>query len=134
MVPVIKRPRLIFRLALRRAIHIGWKRGKITSPEAYLLYDVLNGSKRGGRYYRRPELLMECEKACRKELVAHDPESAASGDVDWGHWIDLLVEWLPIIIKVILTLLVFVEPPANEPSESSKITIPPIGKPGESNV
>jgi len=131
MVPSIKRPRLIFRLALRRAIHIGWKRGKITSPEAYLLYDVLNGSKRGGRYYKRPELLAEAEKACRKELVVYDTESAETGDIDWGKWIDLLIEWLPIIIKAILTLLVFVGPPQNEPSESSKITIPPIGQAGE---
>jgi hypothetical protein len=128
MRPTIKRRvPLIFRRALRRAIWRAWKDGKISGADAYLLYDVVQGSQRGGRFYKKPELLTESEKECRKRLEIHDPESALTGDIDWSHWIDLLVEWLPVIIKIVLTLLAFAEPPANEPSESSKITPPYAG-------
>ena len=118
---------ILFRIALRRAVYRGWKDGKITAPEAYLMYDVLQGSRRGGRFYKKPELLIEAEKECRKRLEIYDAESAQTGDVDWGHWIDLLVEWMPVIIKIMLMLLAFAEPPANEPSESSAITPPYAG-------
>lgn len=128
MQPILKRRApLIFRRALRRAIWRAWKDGKITGPDAYLLYDVVQGSQRGGRFYKKPELLAECEKECRKRLQIYDAESAETGDIDWGHWIDLLVEWLPVIIRIVLMLLAFAEPPANEPSESSKITPPYAG-------
>ena len=128
MKPILKRPRLVFRRALHRAIRLGWRAGKITAPEAYLLYDVVNGSKKGGRYYGRPDLLVEAERTARQELHIHDAESAETGDVDWAAWLDLLVEWLPLIIKVLLTLLAFAEPPPVEPSESSKIVTPPVDR------
>ena len=126
MVPTLRRPRLPFRRALRRAIYRGWKNGNITPEQAYLLYDILNGSNNGGRYRRKPELLLEAERVCRQELVVHDSESAETGDIDWAHWIDLIVTWLPLVIKVLLVVLKFEKAPANEPSESSKITIPPV--------
>lgn len=124
MQPVSRRVPLVFRKALRRAVYSAWRQNKITGSDAYVLLDVIQGSQRGGRYYRKPHLMVDAEQHCRKELVVHDAESAETGDIDWGHWIDLLVEWLPVILKIFLTILVFAEPPANEPSESSKITPP----------
>lgn len=116
-----------FRIALRRATYRAWRDRKITPEQAYLIYDVLDGSKKGGRYYTKPQLLTEAEKAIRKELVVYDSVAAETGDVDWANWIDLLVDWLPIVIKVFLTILAFVEPPPSEPSDSNKIRLP--GKP-----
>jgi hypothetical protein len=70
--------------------------------------------------------LQEAERVCRQELRIYDAESAETGDIDWAHWIDLIVTWLPIILKILLIVLKFEKPPENEPSESSKITIPPV--------
>lgn len=128
MKAIRKRPPLIFRRALHRAIRLGWRAGKITASEAYLLYDVVNGSKKGGRYYGRPDLLAKAEETCREQLHVYDAESSETGDVDWAAWLDLIVEWLPVILKVLLTLLAFAEPPKVEPSESSKIVTPPVDR------
>jgi len=118
---IIRRPALIFRRALRRAIWRGWRNGHINGSDAYLLYDIVQGSQRGGRYYMNP-IMSRIEDRCREELLAYDPESATTGDIDWSHWIDLIVTWLPIIIKIALLFLQYDKPPADEPSESSKVS------------
>jgi hypothetical protein len=121
------RPPLNFRKALRRAIFGAWRQGKITSAEAYVLLDVLHGSQRGGRYYKKPQMMIEAENYCRKELLIYDAESAETGDIDWGNWIDLLIEWLPAILKIFLLLLGIMEPPPHEPAGLTD-RVPPFVK------
>lgn len=104
---------LKFRSALMRAAKQGYHEGKLSAAECYCLMDI---SRRPIRILNRKRLVKESALKVGEELAVaklkmYDPDGVVSGDIDWSHWIDLLIEWGPAIIRAVLLVIVFFEEP-----------------------
>lgn len=102
--------RLLFRRALKRAIKIGLEQGVINESDKYVL-DLALQRPRRWRNGEPIDLIKTAEETAKTQLFeAEGPNAfAEDGGIDWAYWIDLLVTWLPIIIKTILLLMVFMK-------------------------
>ncbi len=113
---------LKFRTALMRAAQQGYHEGKLTGAECYCLMDIARRPIRftNRKVLRKESALNLAEKVAQEKLKFHDPDGAVSGDIDWAHWIDLLIEWGPAIIRAVLLVLAFFEEPQNARGEKRR--------------
>lgn len=94
--------RAIFRTALKMAARDALKEGKISQSDFYTLSDMIARPRR-----KTPEgvvdLIGEAEKVAIENMHA---SGIQVGAIDWTKWKEKLIEWLPTILQILLTLLV----------------------------
>jgi hypothetical protein len=101
-----RKPRLVFRVALRHAIRMSHEAGEISDAEAKLMSEFIRNPNRLDRQGKPVNLMEIAEHTCKSKLRdAEGDEALAVGDIDWGHWLDLLKTWLPIIIQILIAVV-----------------------------
>lgn len=83
------------------------KSGTISAAEFYALSDMIARPRRkvvgyGPDRDGTVDLIGEAEKIAIENMQA---SGISVGAIDWTNWKEKLIEWLPTIIKILLTIL-----------------------------
>lgn len=93
--------RAIFKTALKMAARDALKTGAITQSDFYALSDIIARPRR-----KTPDgvvdLLAKAEEMATENMQA---SGITVGAIDWTKWKEKLIEWLPTILQILLTLL-----------------------------